>query len=128
MRPIDLTELSWADERGWGVRPVEGLPLEWEELEEMHVVSLRPGAVRGNHVHDEGTEWLLICGGPAVAAWRAPGQESVGRMEVPGDTPVLLEFPAGTEHAVRNDGAAVIHLMGFTDREDRSTRQVDPLL
>ncbi len=128
MRPIDLSEPSWADERGWGLRPLEALPVERAEVEDLHVVSLRPGAVRGNHVHERGTEWLLVCGGPAVAAWRAPGQSEVGRMEIPGDAPYLLEVPAGMEHAVENVGREIIHLVAFSDEAEPPTRQVEPLL
>lgn len=128
MRPVDLSDLSWGDERGWGLRPAAAMPLPWDEVGECHVVSVRPGAVRGNHVHDRGTEWLLICGGPAVVAWRPRGQDEPGRMELPGDAPVLLEIPPGMAHAVENVGAAPIHLVAFNDEAEPRTRPVEALL
>lgn len=127
LRPLDLSELGWGDERGWGLRPLEALPVDRARVGDVHVVSLRPGAVRGNHVHDRGTEWLLICGGPAVAAWRAENGE-VGRMELPGDAPYLLEIPPGVPHAVKNVAGHVLHLVAFNDDEDFPTRAVEPLL
>jgi len=128
VRPIDVTALTRADERGWHLRPLDAIPVPRDRIEEMHVVSVRPDAVRGNHVHDESTEWLLVCGGPAVAAWRAPGQDGVGRMEIPGDAPQLLEIPPGTAHALRNPGGQVLHLVAFSDRAEPGTRPVEPLL
>lgn len=127
MRPLDLSELIRADQRGWGLSPLEALPVAREGIGDVHVVSLRPGAVRGNHVHERATEWLLVCGGPAVAAWRGDGGQ-VGRMEIPGDAPLLLEIPPGTPHAVENVSDRVIHLVAFSDEADVGTRAVAPLL
>lgn len=127
LRPLDLSELSRGDERGWGLSVLEALPVDRSEIGDLHVVSLRPGAVRGNHVHRRGTEWLLVCGGPVVAAWRADGGE-VGRMEIPGEAPSLLEIPAGSPHAVKNVADHVIHLVAFNDEEDVPTEAVEPLL
>ena len=127
LRPLDLTELSWGDERGWGLRPLDALPLDVDDVGDLHVVSLRPGAVRGNHVHERGTEWLLVCGGPVVAAWREE-RGPVGRLEIPGEAPCLLEIPAGTPHAVKNVSERVLHLVAINDREDAPTEPVEPLL
>lgn len=127
LRPLDLAERTRGDERGWTLRPLDALPVGSAEVADQHVVSVRPGAVRGNHVHDRGTEWLLVCGGPAVAAWRGAGGE-VGRMEIPGEAPFLLEIDAGTPHAVRNAAQRVIHLVSFHDVSDPPTRPVESLL
>lgn len=127
VRPLDLSTLSRGDERGWGLRLLDALPVEPGRIGDLHVVSVRPGTVRGNHVHARGTEWLLICGGPAVAAWRGEGGE-VGRMEIPGEGPYLLEIPAGTPHAVKNVSAGTLHLVALNDEEDYPTERVSPLL
>lgn len=127
LRPLDLTDRARGGARGWELRPFDVLPREREALVGVRVESLRPGAVRGNHVHERATEWLLICGGPAVAAWRAEGGE-VGRMEIPGEAPYLLEIDPGTPHAVRNDAHADLHLVAFHEERNPTTRSVDPLL
>lgn len=127
LRPLDLTDRARGGTRGWELHPFDVLPPERDALGGVCVESLRPGAVRGNHLHEGATEWLLICGGPAVAAWRGKRGE-VGRMEIPGEAPYLLEIDPGTPHAVRNDSQADLHLVSFHEVRDPSTHIVDPLL
>lgn len=130
LRPLDVDDRTWGDERGWGLRLLEAAGLHSDEVGDLHVVSLRPGAVRGNHVHEQGTEWLLVCGGPAVAAWRARGAEegAHARMEIPGDRPALLEIPPGVPHALQNAARHPIHLVAVNEEAEPPTRKVEPLL
>lgn len=128
MRRIDLTERSWADERGWGLRPLEAAGVSPERLGDVHVVSMTPGAVRGNHAHPRGTEWILLCGGPVRMAWRHAGEASTVTDEVPGDAPVLFEIPPGTAHAIRNTSGHMVHLVAWNDEAEPPTVPADPPL
>ncbi len=81
---------------------------------DVHVVSLEPGAVRGNHRHPNVIEWLLVLGAPVTVAWRdLDGAEK--RLRVEGDEPVLLELPPGTPHAVRGEGPGPGYLVSWAD-------------
>lgn len=96
----------------------------------MHVVSLTPGAVRGNHSHPRGTEWILLCGGPIRVAWRAPAGDAPAPAfeEVPGDAPVLFEIPPETEHAFRNVSEEIVHLVVWSDERESPTVPAEPPL
>ncbi len=120
LRVHPLGELLWSDERGWGMRPLEAAGLAGRPLGDLHVVSLRPGKVRGHHYHD-GTEWLLVAGGPVEVAARGDDEGPVEVRTLDGDGPHLLEIPAGVRHAVRNTGTCIVHLVAFSDRAGRST-------
>ena len=110
----------WADERGWGVRPLEAASLAGVPLGDLHVVSLRPGKVRGDHHHD-GTEWLLITEGIVEVRSRASEDEPVRTQTLEGEHPILLEIPPGVRHAIRNAGERTIYLVAFSDRERLAT-------
>ena len=129
MRRIDLSERSWSDERGWGLRPLEAAGVPPERLGDVHVVSLTPGAVRGNHAHPRGTEWILLCGGPVEVAWRGgEGSAPSETRQVGGDHPVLYEIPPGTAHAFRNASQGVVHLVVWNDEVDPPTVPAEPPL
>ncbi|MHB1193214.1 MAG: hypothetical protein ACYC6F_09225 [Longimicrobiales bacterium] len=72
VRLIRLDAHAWADARGWGLRPFEAVGSGVGRVGDVHVVSLLPGAVRGNHLHPNVTEWLLVLGAPVTVAWRSP--------------------------------------------------------
>jgi len=110
----------WSDQRGWGVRPLEAAGLAGVPLGDLHVVSLRPGMVRGDHHHD-GTEWLLITEGTVEFRSRASEEEPVRSQTLEGDHPVLVEIPPGVRHAIRNVGERTVYLVAFSDRERLTT-------
>ncbi len=113
-----------SDERGWVIDPLVECP-EGLELGSVHLGSLEPGAVRGNHVHPDGTEYILIWGGRAEVAWEEA--DRVVRAEVEGEELTVFEIPAGVAHAVTNIGSATVYLMayyfGSGEREWPETRR-----
>jgi quercetin dioxygenase-like cupin family protein len=67
----------------------------------VHVVTSRPGAVRGNHVHRHGTEILTVAG-PALVRLRE--SDDLRDIDVPAGEVFRFTIPPGTAHAVRNTG------------------------
>lgn len=118
---IELAEFSSRDERGSRVSPLEAAGLPREELEHFHVVSLKPGATRGNHRHERGTEWLLILSGPARVTWCNTGQETVRNLRVEANQPALLRIPPGVAHSVFNSSNRELFLVAFSDASDQGT-------
>ncbi len=125
---IKADEQIWSDERGWGINPLAAAGLTAGDVGDVHAVSLRPGAVRGNHYHDACTEWLVIFGGRAVIAWREKNARNNHYITYDSSEPGVYKIPAGIAHAIRNDANHDIFLISFNDATKRATTNVTPLL
>lgn len=118
---IELPEPTVSDERGWRITPLEAADVVGASLGDLHVVSLRPGIIRGNHYHANDTEWLLIWGGPAELAWRSRGEDSIQKTVVGETEPALFKIPRNVEHAVLNICQGDIYVLSFNDAYERGT-------
>lgn len=126
---VDLGGQARTDDRGWTLDPLGAAALAHERLGDLHLVSLGPGAVRGNHYHPRSTEWMLICGGPARLAWRpAHAAGEVREVTVDGAGPALLCIPPRVAHALVNLGDRPIHALCFSDGPAPETVPCDPPL
>jgi dTDP-4-dehydrorhamnose 3,5-epimerase-like enzyme len=103
--------------------------LEWlGPAAEMHLVTARRGAVRGDHLHERRRELILVrAAGPWELAWRVPGGDTARRtFREPGA--VLLAVEPGTAHALRNlsdDELVIVSCSsGRWDPDDSDTRRV----
>lgn len=103
--------------------------LEWlGPVAEVHLVAARPGAVRGNHVHQRHREVILVrASGPWELAWRPPGGDAARRtFREPGAW--LLAVEPGTPHAVKNLGDEDLVILscssGHHDPDDPDTEPV----
>lgn len=128
VRIVEGEGAGWGDARGWGLRPLQALGVGADAARECHAVSLRPGAVRGNHLHPRGTEWMLLFGGPVELAWREPDEDEVRLRRFDG-RPVLVEIPPGTPHAVRSLAAeGESFLVAFSDEPEPPVERCEPPL
>jgi dTDP-4-dehydrorhamnose 3,5-epimerase-like enzyme len=121
VKTIEIHEKFWEDERGWGLNPFKACEYMTDHPLDLHVVSMTPGAVRGNHYHPNVTEWMLVCGGPARFLSKPVQEETVQEIRIGGKTPVLLEIPADIQHAVRNESDGDIYLIVFSSASDPET-------
>jgi UDP-2-acetamido-2,6-beta-L-arabino-hexul-4-ose reductase len=117
---IELGNSMWSDNRGWGVNPIKATHLPNRDLGNLHISSIRPGRIRGNHYHDVGTEWLLIFGGPARFTWRLSGEDPRNE-EIVSSEPHLYEIPPHFQHAIMNTSNADIFVVSFSDVPERNT-------
>lgn len=120
VRRIELSDSMWSDNRGWGINPLKAAHLLNKVIGNLHISSIKPGCIRGNHYHDVGTEWLLICGGPARFAWSLSGGEH-HREEKVFNEPQLFEIPPRFQHAIMNISNADILVISFSDVPERNT-------
>ncbi len=65
------------------------------------MVLTEPGCVRGNHVHQHGTECMTVYG-PALV--RVQEGDTLTELAVPIGDIVRITIPAGVAHAVKNTG------------------------
>ena len=108
------------DHRGWVINPlrdagVTGAP------DAFHLVSVEPGAIRGNHTHPGAREWLVVCNGPAQISWRNTPNGAMESFIAGEKDPVLLEIDASCPHAVRNISSGTIYLLSFREAGDTET-------
>jgi oxalate decarboxylase/phosphoglucose isomerase-like protein (cupin superfamily) len=122
IRKVPIAEKTWKDARGWVLNPLPLAGLESTPLGNLHVASMQPGAVRGNHAHGSASEWLLFCGGPAVLLGGTPGDAGAEEIIINGGEPELFEIPAGLPHAIVNRSDREIFLVVFYEQKDLDTR------
>jgi oxalate decarboxylase/phosphoglucose isomerase-like protein (cupin superfamily) len=112
VRFIDLAGEINADARGISFFPWQGRPqAPGDLLRTFHLISIRPGQTRGNHLHPGHAEWLYPFHGSGVFTWEAaPGQ--VREMTVSGDR-TLIHIPPGFAHAITNPGPEILYLLAW---------------
>jgi dTDP-4-dehydrorhamnose 3,5-epimerase-like enzyme len=123
IKRIDMIENAYHDKRGWVTNPLEVSGVSSKTLSNLHIASVQPGCIRGNHYHIHATEWLLIFGGAANFYWRSSEVGTIHEEEIKGSAPVLFEIPPGIEHAVLNRSEKEIFLMAFRNIADADTIQ-----
>ena len=100
-----------SDARGWVANPIVASPSD-APLGHVHIGSMAPGAVRGNHVHPDAAEYVLVWGGEAEVTWEHP-EGGLASEKVSGDELVVFEIPAGVAHAVTNTGDREVYLIAY---------------
>ena len=121
IRRVAIGDKAWKDARGWVLNPLPLAGLEGKPLGNLHVASMQPGAVRGNHVHGLAAEWLLFCRGPAVLLAGAEGTPEAEEILVDGAEPEPFEIPAGLPHAIVSRADREIFLVVFYEEKDLAT-------
>lgn len=111
-----------ADPRGVVLEPAtpELLPLQ----RNAHLVTTAPGAVRGNHYHERGTEVAVVLGPALVRVRESTGVRDI---HVPAGEAYRVTFPPRVSHAFQNTGTTPMLLMAFnTSAFDRTAPDVVP--
>ncbi|MBU0987298.1 MAG: cupin domain-containing protein [Proteobacteria bacterium] len=121
VKQIDLQDNFWKDARGWGVKPFGAINLPHGFAGNPHIVSLKPGVVRGNHYHTNSTEWIFVFGGKARIVWKTRMERSAQQVVVTDSEPALFEIPPDVAHAVVNDSENDIYLVVFYDSLEADT-------
>lgn len=126
---LPLDEVG-SDERGDSyVLPPRALAF-LGRFEHVHVTTVRPGHVRGNHYHAGRREVILVLARDRWSAhWDRGGGTSVVHRDLSGGAFVLM-VPPNMSHAIRNDGEHDVWLAAVTnerfdaDNPDATTRIV----
>jgi oxalate decarboxylase/phosphoglucose isomerase-like protein (cupin superfamily) len=98
---------------------------------DMHVATIEPGSVRGNHFHLERRELLVVMADDTWSLhWDGGAGTAVHKRDFAGPGAVLVSVPIGSSHAIRNDGSAPMRMVALTngpydpDRPDAHPRIV----
>ena len=97
-----------SDQRGVVFEPIDGESLPAQK--NCHVVVSKPGVVRGNHYHLNGTETIVVVG-PAFLKFKEG--DDIHEVDVPADRTYRFVIPPGVSHAIINTGREINFLIAF---------------
>jgi dTDP-4-dehydrorhamnose 3,5-epimerase-like enzyme len=104
------------DERGSSFPSPEGLFEDGFTVRDVHLSTLLPGHVRGNHFHITRRETLIVMSEDRWSLyWDTGAQTSVVARVFDGLSAVLIQIPPHASHAIRNDGSVPLHIVGLTN-------------
>jgi dTDP-4-dehydrorhamnose 3,5-epimerase-like enzyme len=116
----EIKKLSmFSDKRGQLIEILNGVPPK--KIEQIHYSCSNSGAVRGNHYHKRGVEWLCVTSGTGRIVLEDNFTKERKELTVSGDSPVLVEIPPNITHAIENLGDASMHLLVIADKKRSST-------
>jgi oxalate decarboxylase/phosphoglucose isomerase-like protein (cupin superfamily) len=113
---VEILELSsQGDERG-----VSFSDQMWktflQRVKDIHIATIRPGAVRGNHYHRERREVLFVMYFDDWSFhWEAEAGGSFLQRRFRGSGCVTITVEPEISHAVRNDGRVDLFMVGVSD-------------
>jgi oxalate decarboxylase/phosphoglucose isomerase-like protein (cupin superfamily) len=113
---IQIEELSnRGDARGMSfTAPNEALAFVGR-MSDVHLASIKPGAVRGNHYHLRRREAIVVLPGTKWSLhWDEDGNSGAQYREFDGRVAVLVLISPGASHAVRNDGESHLWLVAIS--------------
>jgi len=103
------------DERGFSAKPLDEKLLKDGKALNLHIVSMNPGAVRGNHYHKKQEEKIWIIGGPCFITAKNREEGEIEEIEVsPGNETILTIIP-GITHAIKNISNDTVYLLCYSD-------------
>lgn len=102
-----------ADERGALLEPIEDDKLR--SVFNVHLVSCRPGAVRGNHLHPIRTEIVIVIGGTFELVFRDVKTGREQTMTVSDEDSIGFRIPPGIAHAFKSTGSSTGYLLCYAD-------------
>lgn len=110
------------DARGFSYSvPGEGLAF-LGKLGDVHFVSSKPGAIRGNHYHLRRREATIVLPGSNWSLYWAEGpDEGAQSREFDGGTAVLVLIEARTPHAMLNRGPGELWLFAIQSEANDSS-------
>jgi dTDP-4-dehydrorhamnose 3,5-epimerase-like enzyme len=86
------------------------------DVRDIHLTTIVPGAVRGNHYHQRRKEALLVVhSSDWELLWEDADATAVKRQRFPGRGVVLVSIPPGCPHALRNCGGADMLVFGMSN-------------
>jgi oxalate decarboxylase/phosphoglucose isomerase-like protein (cupin superfamily) len=98
-------------------------------MADVHLASIKPGCVRGNHYHLRRREAIVVLPGSKWSLhWDEDQNAAAQHREFEGDRAVLVLISPGASHAVRNDGVSELWLVAISsetyDPAESVTRKV----
>ncbi len=115
MRIIQTKEIEfYQDDRGWCIRPITDDEIQNGIISDIHMVSMKPGAVRGNHYHVNKTENILVIGSACRLLVVDNKTKEKEEKILENNEKELFVIPPDVTHAIENIGNDVSYLFCFS--------------
>ena len=116
---IQVKEIEfYEDDRGWCIRPISDDDIKDGIISDIHMVSMKPGAIRGNHYHVSKTENILIIGSTCRVLVEDNNTKEKEEKILENNEEMLFVIPPDVTHAIENIGSEVSYLFCFSNVED----------
>ena len=116
---IQVKEIEfYQDDRGWCIKPISDDDIEKGIISDIHMVSMKPGAIRGNHYHVNKTEHILIIGSTCRVLVVDNNTKEREEKILENNEKDLFVIPPGVTHAIENIGNDVSYLFCFSRVKD----------
>lgn len=112
---LDELNINHKDDRGWIVSIAEFATNQGQKIENIHIGSISSGEIRGNHFHENQTEWIFVFGGKGIFSWKE--EEGIKKQELNSNNNLLFEVSAGCPHAIKNIDNHDIYVCAFTNQK-----------
>jgi len=102
-----------SDERGWLVELLKANQLE-KPVKQIHIASIKPGHIRGNHYHSKRIEWFFIVAGKAELFLQSIKDiKSKDRIcfKLSSKKPKVITIFPNIAHSVKNIGKEMVYLV-----------------
>lgn len=99
-----------SDERGWLVEMLKRNELD-EDIKQIYIATVKPGAVRGNHYHLKRTEWFFIAAGKAELSLEDIRTKEKIRLKISSIKPKVVTIFPKIAHTVKNSGREIAYLV-----------------
>lgn len=98
------------EKRGWLVELLKAQQLE-KPVKQIHVASIKPGCVRGNHYHFKMMEWAFVFGGKSELILQNVETKEKVRFRLSSENPQVITIFPYVAHTVRNIGKEMVYLV-----------------
>ena len=112
---IQVKEIEfYQDGRGWSIRPIADDDLKKGVISDVHMVSMKPGTIRGNHYHVHKIENILVIG--SVCRLLVVDNKTKEKEEkiIENSNKISFVIPPDVTHAIENIGNEVSYLFCFS--------------
>ncbi|NPA53462.1 MAG: hypothetical protein GXO21_02205 [Aquificae bacterium] len=105
------------DKRGWFLKAIDGKEKNLPDYTgEIYLTSAVKGEVRGNHYHEEATEWFTLIHGKATLFLEDINTKEKMKIEMDSEKPFTVVIPPYVAHAFVNFDEEPFILLAYTDR------------
>lgn len=112
---IQIKEIEFdQDDRGWSLKPITDNDMKNGIISDVHIVSMKPGAIRGNHYHVHKTEYILVIGSICRVVAIDNNTKKKEEKTIENNSKILLVISPNVTHAIENIGNEVSYLLCYS--------------